>query len=139
MKDNIAKPIIFPLPSKDESTFCQFRKNVFMPFMQVANDLLEDRLRSLKTEKILVCGDACWVPNAPNDIYFKIHLDKEKKYIYVVELNSTLYELPAKYQLAGALGFTFKLCDDMTVKQNINSEGKEVMARDVVWGEQFNE
>lgn len=135
MKDNIAKPIIFPLPSNDESTFCQFRKNVFMPFMQVAHDLVEDGLRSLKTEKILVCGDACWVPNAPNDIFFKIHLNKEKAYIYVVELSATLYELPIKYQLAGALGFTFKLCDDKTVKPNIDGEQKAVMARDFVWGE----
>ena len=106
-----------------------------MPFMQMTRDLVEDRLRSLDMETILVCGDACWVPNAPNDIFFKIHLNKEKTKIYVAELRTTLYELQIKYQLAGALGFTFKLCDDKTVKPNIDSEQNAVMAMDIVLGE----
>lgn len=129
MVDNIAKQIIFPLLGNTNRTFYQFRKNVFMPFLQVKTDFSDG------AETILVCGDACYNPNQPDSIFFKIHLGKEKEYIYVVGLNSILYELPIKYQLAGALGFTFKLCDDMTVKQNIDSDGKEVMASDVVWGE----
>lgn len=133
LKDNTAKQIIFPLLSNTNHTFYQFRTNVFIPFLQMASDSVKDTLHSLKTETILVCGDVCYYPNQPDSVFFKMHLGKEKKYIYVVGLNSTLYELPAKYQLAGALGFTFKLCDDMSVKLNVDSEGKEIMARDVVW------
>ena len=39
MVDNIAKQIIFPLPGNTNRTFYQFRKNVFMPFLQVKTDL----------------------------------------------------------------------------------------------------
>ena len=135
MINQFAKPIIFPLLDKNSETSYQFRNNVFMPFLQMTYDSSKDVLHSLKTEKILICGYACWDSNHSDWIFFKIPLGIEKTKIYVVKLNTTLYELPLKYQSAGALGFTFKLYDDMTVKPNIDGEQKAVMVRDFVWGE----
>ena len=104
-----------------------------MPFLQIAYNSFKDVLHSLKTEKILICGDAYWNPNHSDWIFFKIHLGVEKTKRYVAELNTTLYELPIKYRLAGALGFTFKLYDNMIVKPNIDNEKNIIMASDIIF------
>ena len=132
MTNQFAKPIIFPLLDKNSKTSYQYRNNVFMSFLQMTCDSFEDVLHSLKPEKILICGDACWNPNQPDWIFFKIYLGAETTKIYVVELNITLYELPTKYRLAGALGFTFKLYDDMTVKPNIDNKKNIIRTRDII-------
>lgn len=106
-----------------------------MPFILLTGGLLEDGHGSLETETILVCGDACYNPNHPDRIFFKIHLDKKESKTYVVGLNTPLYELQGDYELRGRSGYTFKLCDDMYVKPFIDNFGNAVMARDVVWDE----
>ena len=131
MTNQFAKPIIFPLLGKNSKTFYQIREYEFIPFLQMAYNPFEDILHSLKPEKILICGDVCWNPNQSDRIFFKIHLGIEKTKIYVAKLNTTLYELPFKYQSAGALGFTFKLYDDMIVKPNIDNKKNIIMARDI--------
>ena len=131
MTNQFAKPIIFPLLDKNSKTFYQIRENIFIPFLQMAYNPFEDILHSLKPEKIFICGDACWNPNQPDWIFLKIHLDIENTKIYVVKLNTTLYELPFKYQSAGALGFTFKLYNDMTIKPNIDNMKNIIMARNI--------
>lgn len=133
MTNQFVKPIIFPLLDKNSKTSYQIKEYVFIPFLQMAYDSFKDILHSLKPEKILICGDAYWNFNKPDWIFFKIHLGVEKTKIYVAELNTTLYELPFKYQSAGALGFTFKLYGDMTVKPNIDNKKNIIMTKDIIF------